>query len=101
MPHYPQNSRVGGPQSWSEQFGEEKTFGPADSRTTDPHAHTMLTILRYFCDVYFMYVCQMIPNCHPGDNKHVRINLHYFSICTDIHIDLWFPVRGPGIPRDA
>jgi hypothetical protein len=41
MPHYPQNSRVGGPQSWSGRFGEELTFGHADSRTSDPRAQTV------------------------------------------------------------
>jgi len=48
MPYYAQNSRFGGPQNWSGRFGEEQTFGLADTRTPAPRAHTVLTILRYF-----------------------------------------------------
>jgi hypothetical protein len=98
MPHYPQNSRVCGPQSWSEQFEEEWTFGPADSKSSCSYCAHCLALL---FDVYCKYVCQMILNCHLGDNEHVRIDLCCFSICTDIHTDHWFPICGLGIPRHA
>jgi len=43
----------------------------------------------------------MISNCHLGDNEHVRIDLCYFSIFTEIRIDQWFSICGLGILRDA
>jgi hypothetical protein len=84
MSHYPQNNRVGGPQSWSGRFGEERTFGPADSISSCPYRVHYLALL---FDVYCRCLCQMISNCHLGGNEHVRIDLCCFSICTDIRID--------------
>ena len=45
VPHYRQNSRVCGPQSWSGRIGEEQTLCLAENRTSNPQAHTVLSTL--------------------------------------------------------
>jgi hypothetical protein len=87
-----------GPITGLGRFGEDQTFGPVESRISDPRAH----YLALLCDDYFKYVGQIISNCHIGDDEHVRIGLRCFSGCsTDIRITQWFPMCGPGIPGDA
>ena len=88
-----------GPRAGLDELGKSKLFASLkiEHRILKPTP----CCLPCSCEVYCHYICKMIPNCHLGDNEHVRMDLRYFSICTYIHTDQWFLMCGPGMPTDA